>query len=128
MNIYMTDDFYDWRQSEKYITDEMLIQAVKEVAQGLHNGDYKGGVYKKRIANKTGQGSSGGSRMLTAYHANKHTFIIEGFSKNVKVSHDASEKKDLRNEAKYLFALNKKQIETWCEKKLLFLLAEEVNI
>lgn len=76
--VFKTKTFARW--SRKVISDGLLLQAAKEIEQGLLDADLGGGVYKKRIA-LPGRGKSGSTRMLIAQKHKQSIFFIAGREK-----------------------------------------------
>jgi hypothetical protein len=70
-----------------------LSQAVARA--GLIDADLGGGVIKQRIA-RTGQGRSGGYRMLIAYRAGHRAVFLYGFAKRERENIDPDELATLR--------------------------------
>jgi hypothetical protein len=121
----MTDDFYNQTKKVKGLTNEILIDAVSDLVAGLHDGDYHGNVYKKRIEIQKGQGSQTAGRSLIAYKKDNNCYLIDFFKKSEKPSHTEKEKKVFRGEAEYLLALTPSEIKEWKKKTLLFVILEK---
>lgn len=83
--------------------------AIKEMEQGLHNGNLGGGLFKKRIAAKS-HGKSGGDRALVAVRREEMTFFLEIFSKNEKENLDQKELAYLKQLSKLFLSLTEYQI------------------
>ncbi|MDD2865100.1 MAG: type II toxin-antitoxin system RelE/ParE family toxin, partial [Methylococcales bacterium] len=77
------------------LTDELLLNAVFEMQNGLIDADLGGGVVKKRIA-LAGRGKSGSTRTLLATNKNDRWFFIFGFEKNERENINAKELKFLK--------------------------------
>lgn len=93
------------------LTDEMLHQAVLEMAEGLVDANLGGNVLKKRVA-RPGGGKRGGTRTLVATGVGDRWFFLFGFAKNERADIDRNELKALREIAKDLLLLDDKQINT----------------
>ena len=82
MRVFKTKWFSRWAGRQN-VTDERLLNAIREIEQGLFDADLGGHVYKKRIANP-GQGKRGGMRTLLAFQKEQKAFFIYGFAKNAQ--------------------------------------------
>jgi hypothetical protein len=63
------------------IRDASLREAVQRAERGLIDADLGGGLIKQRVA-RTGQGRSGGYRMMIAYRTGDRAVFLLGFAKN----------------------------------------------
>ncbi len=63
------------------IADSSLREAVERAGRGSIDADLGGGIIKQRIA-RSGQGRSGGYRMLIAYRAGRRAVFLYAFAKN----------------------------------------------
>ncbi len=97
-------------QISEGLTDQILSDAVDEVAQGLVDASPGGHVYKKRVA-LPGQGRRGGSRTLLAYQHGDKAFFIFGFAKNERANISAKELKSLKLLAGELLGYNDKKLD-----------------
>lgn len=91
------------------ITDDALCDAVSELAEGLHDGDLGGNVYKKRIA-IPGRGKRGGARTLIATNRRDRWFFIYGLKKNERANVTQAELEALRELAGDLLGLTAGQL------------------
>lgn len=82
IKIYMVKSFRKWLKKQR-INTEILIDAVKEIQDGLVDADLGNDLYKKRIP-ISGKGKRSGARTLVAYRKNDKLFFLHGFSKNEK--------------------------------------------
>ena len=87
------------------IVDEDLIEAIERAERGLIDADLGGGLIKQRVA-RTGQGRSGGYRMLLAYRAQDRAVFLYGFAKNEREDIDPDELVSLREAAAGWLAAN----------------------
>jgi hypothetical protein len=81
MKVYKDQDFSKW-QKKNSLTNQQLINAIKEIENGLYEAKL-GDLYKKRIA-KSGMGKSSGFRAIIACKVGIAWFYIYGFGKNEK--------------------------------------------
>jgi hypothetical protein len=63
------------------IPDGSLREAIARAEKGLVDADLGGGLIKQRVA-RSGQGKSGGFRVLVAYRAGDRAIFVYGFAKN----------------------------------------------
>jgi hypothetical protein len=63
------------------ITQHSLIEAISRAERGLIDADLGGALIKQRVA-RSGQGRSGGFRMLVAYRARHRAVFLFGFAKS----------------------------------------------
>lgn len=82
MRVFKTKWFTKWSLKEE-LSDKILLQAIKEMEQGLVDANLGSNVYKKRVA-KAGKGKSGSTRTIIAFKINDKAFFMYGFSKNEK--------------------------------------------
>ena len=75
---------------KKDISDEKLIDAVREIQKGLKDGDLGEGVIKKRVA-RLGEGKRGGYRTIIVHRAGDRAVFLYGFSKSAKANLNAAE-------------------------------------
>lgn len=92
--VFKTHTFSRWMKNVE-LTDELLLNAVIEMQNGLIDADLGGGIVKKRVA-LAGRGKSGSSRTLLATNKNDRWFFILGFEKNERENINAKELKSLK--------------------------------
>ena len=80
MRIFKTKWFVRYIRQE-HISDHGLRDAIERAERGLVDADLGGGVIKQRVA-RTGQGRSGGYRMLIAYRFGNRAVFMYGIAKN----------------------------------------------
>jgi hypothetical protein len=89
VRIFKTKYFARYARRER-ISDVMLREAVSRAERGLVDADLGGGVIKQRIA-RSGQGRSGGFRVLLAYRATTRSVFLFGFAKSARGNVDEDE-------------------------------------
>ena len=94
MRIFKTKLFVRYARRER-IDDESLCDAIERAERGIVDADLGGGVIKQRVA-RTGQGRSGGYRMLIAYRFRDRSVFLYGFAKNERESIEHDELATLR--------------------------------
>lgn len=91
------------------ITDQSLGEAITRAERGLVDADLGGGLIKQRVA-RSGQGQSGGYRMLVAFRAQGRAVFLYGFAKNEREDIDPDELVSLREIAAAWLAADAEQI------------------
>jgi len=98
------------------ITDGELRELVNQLEAGQAEADLGGGVYKVRLA-RSGEGKSGGYRLIVFFRSEEHTFFVYGFAKSGRSNIDQGELRAFKEDAKYQLALTDLQIEAWLKRK-----------
>jgi hypothetical protein len=80
VRIFKTKWFVRYARRER-IEDHSLCGEIERAERGIVDADLGGGVIKQRIA-RTGQGRSGGFRLLVAYRSGDRAVFLYGFAKN----------------------------------------------
>ena len=88
---------------------------MKQLENGYTETNLGGGVYKERLA-RTGEGKSGGHRIILYFRNEFRTFFVYGFSKAERDNIDEGELRAFKIDAKEDFALTDKQIEAWLKQ------------
>ncbi|MGC8493516.1 MAG: type II toxin-antitoxin system RelE/ParE family toxin [Syntrophobacteraceae bacterium] len=89
MRVFKTKWFSRFARKEE-ISDQRLIDAVREIEKGLPDADLGSGLIKKRIA-RAGQGKRSGYRTIIVYRAGDRAVFLYGFSKSAKANLSAVE-------------------------------------
>lgn len=63
------------------ITDASLLEAIERAEGGIIDADLGGGLIKQRVA-RSGQGRSGGYRMIVVYRTKQRAVFLYGFAKS----------------------------------------------
>lgn len=98
MRIFKTKTFARFARRER-IADTALRDAVVRAVRGQVDADLGGGVIKQRVA-RTGQGRSGGFRLLIAHRRDVRSVFLYGFAKNERDNIDDDELETMREIAK----------------------------
>jgi hypothetical protein len=106
--VLKTRQFQRWAR-ETRLTDEVLLNAVSEMEQGLLDADLGGGIVKKRVG-LAGRGKRGSARVLLATDRSRW-FFVYGFRKNERSNISWRELDALRELAIDLLALSESQID-----------------
>ena len=80
MRIFKTKWLVRYARRER-IADRSLREAIERAGRGLIDADLGGGIIKQRVA-RSGQGRSGGYRMLVAYRSGVRAVFLYAFAKN----------------------------------------------
>lgn len=98
MRVFKTKWFARFARRER-IADASLAEAVRRAERGLVDADLGGGVIKQRVA-RSGQGRSGGYRVLAAYRRKTRAVFLFGFSKSERDNVEDDELATLRDIAR----------------------------
>lgn len=79
MRIYKTKWLARYARRER-IADHSLREAIERVGRGMIDADLGAGIIKQRVA-RSGEGRSGGYRMLIAYRAGMRAVFLYAFAK-----------------------------------------------
>jgi hypothetical protein len=107
--VFKTRSFSRWMRKTE-LTDQVLCDAVAEMARGLIDADLGGGMVKKRVA-LPGRGKSGGARVLVATNKGNRWFFVFGFEKNDRANVSAKELEALQAIAADLLKLSPAQLD-----------------
>lgn len=94
MRVFKTKWFTRYARQER-IADRSLCDAVARAEQGLVDADLGGGIIKQRVA-RTGQGRSGGYRLLMVYRSGSVAVFLYGFAKSERDNIDPDDLKTVR--------------------------------
>jgi len=97
------------------ITDTELRGMVAQLEAGQADADLGGGVYKVRLA-RSGEGKSGGYRIIIYFKNKFRTFFVYGFTKTDRDNIDEGELRAFKIDAKEDFDLTDEQIEAWLKR------------
>ena len=89
MRLFKTKWFMRYARQER-LEDHSLRDAIERAERGLVDADLGGGIIKQRVA-RTGQGRSGGYRLLIAYRSGKRAVFLYGFAKSEQDNIEADE-------------------------------------
>jgi len=95
--------------SKEGITDAELREMVNQLEAGHADADLGGGVYKVRVA-RSGEGKSGGYRVIVFFMSGKRAFFVYGFAKSSKSNIDHEELRILKKRSKDAFSMTETQI------------------
>jgi hypothetical protein len=98
VRVFKTKWFARFARRER-IADASLAEAVRRAERGLVDADLGGGVIKQRVA-RSGQGRSGGYRVLAAYRRKTRAVFLFGFSKSERDNVEDDELATLRDIAR----------------------------
>ena len=92
MRIFKNTRFSRYADKEG-ISDNELKEAVNRLETGQADANMGGNVYKLRFA-RSGEGKSGGHRVIVLFKSGEKTFYVYGFAKSDR---DDISEKELRN-------------------------------
>jgi len=97
--------------SQAGIQDSELKEIVRNVLEkGQADADLGGGVYKVRVA-RSGEGKSGGYRVIVFFKVKERAFFHYGFAKAARDNISGGELKIMKKQAKKHFAQTDEQIQ-----------------
>jgi len=100
------------------ISDEELRDIVDQLEAGQPDANLGGDVYKVRLS-RSGEGKSGGYRVIVFFRSGNRTIFVYGFTKSDRANIDQGELRAFKNDAKYQLALTDEQLKAWLENKTL---------
>src|SRR5664280_2702117 len=89
MRVFKTKWFARFARKEG-ISNNKLVDAVREAENGVNDGELGGGLIKKRIA-REGEGKRGGYRTIIVYRTQIQSVFVYGFPKSAKANLSAME-------------------------------------
>ena len=109
MRLFKTKWFMRYARQEK-LEDHNLCDAIARAERGLVDADLGGGIIKQRVA-RTGQGRSGGYRILIAYRSGKRAVFLYGFAKSERDNIEADELETLKEIGAAWLEVKKERLE-----------------
>ena len=97
------------------ISDSVLRDTIERVEKGLVDADLGNGVIKLRIA-RSGEGRSGGYRVIVLFKRREYSFFVYGYSKSNRENIKRDEEQAFRDMAHHVLTLSKTEIELLLEK------------
>jgi len=98
------------------ITDGELKEKVNQLEAGQADADLGGGVYKVRVA-RSGEGKSGGYRVIVFFKSEERLFYVYGFAKSAMGNIDSKQLKRYKKTAKVTLAYTDKQLDELVKTK-----------
>jgi hypothetical protein len=92
------------------ILDGELRDIVNILEAGQAEANLGGGVYKVRLA-RSGEGKSGGYRVIVVFRSRERTFFRYGFAKSARATISEKEEWNHKRVAKFLLSLNDEQLD-----------------
>jgi len=108
MSVYVTKEFARFARKAR-LEGVSLMEAATNVAEGYHDADLGGGVFKQRVA-RPGGGKSGGFRTIILFRIGGHSFFAHGFAKSDKANVTPQELKALKRLADIFLAFSAEEI------------------
>jgi hypothetical protein len=101
---------FDQFAKRERLDDSRMVNAIRQIEEGLIHADLGGGLVKQRIP-RSGQGGSGGYRTIIVYRSGDRAIFVHGFAKNSVANISASELAAFRKLAAELLALSDQDIQ-----------------
>lgn len=108
MRIFKTKPFARFARKAA-LGDAALCAVLFDVERGVIDADLGGGVIKQRVA-RTGQGKSGGFRVVILYRRGARAFFVYGFAKSERANISQDELAGLRDLASEMLAYDETEI------------------
>jgi hypothetical protein len=109
MRIFKNRWFVRFARKEA-ISDESLHEVVKLIEAGNYDADLGAGVFKQRVA-RSGEGLSGGYRVILCCKLEERAFFLYGFAKSSRANIAQDEAREFRKLAKILLTMTDEQLE-----------------
>jgi hypothetical protein len=121
VKLFKTKWFMRYARKER-LEDHSLCEVIERAERGIVDADLGDGIIKQRVA-RTGQGRSGGYRLLIAYRTGNRAVFLYGFAKSERDNIGVDDLKTLREIGKAWLDAEEKQLEHAINEGLL----KEVN-
>jgi len=92
------------------ISDAELREAVNQLEAGQADANLGGNVYKLRVA-RSGEGKSGGHRVIVLFKSEDKTFYVYGFTKSARKNINEKTLKAYKEASKEFFSLTVEQLD-----------------
>lgn len=109
MRLFETKWFVRYARRER-LAEQSLREAIARAERGLVDADLGGGIIKQRVA-RTGEGRSGGFRLLIAYRSGNRAVFLYGFAKSEQDNIGADELETLREIGAAWLSAKKERLE-----------------
>lgn len=123
MKVLTNRVFKAWAKQE-HLSSTQLIQAAREIEQGLIDATLGRNLFKKRVAVR-GRGKRGGARVVLAYRYCDRLVMLYGFSKNEKDNITQPEKQALAELGRKYLDFSEQEITTAIKTGILFEVRDE---
>ena len=100
------------------ITDSELKKTVDQLEKGRIDAELGGNVYKMRVA-RSGEGKSGGYRVIVFFRSEERVFFVYAFPKSGRDNIDQSELRAFKADAKLNLSLTEEQVSDRIRKRTL---------
>ena len=104
------NNWFDRFATKEGIKDCELVEVVSKLETGKAVADLGGNVYKVRVA-RSGEGKSGGYRVILFFRSMEKTFYIYGFSKSDRANISKKELVAFKEAARKYFSMSPYEIE-----------------
>jgi hypothetical protein len=123
MNRLKTKWVNKWAKKHR-ISDDNLMVAIENLENNLSSSNLGGGLFKVRIASKSG-GKSGGFRTLIVYKEDDRAVVVYGFAKNEQENLSKSELLAFKTLSKDILNQSHSDLEMAINKGVFIPLGEE---
>jgi hypothetical protein len=106
------------------ISDGELRKMVNQLEAGQADADLGGGVYKVRLA-RSGEGKSGGYRVIVFFKSEERLFYVYGFAKSAIGNIDSKQLKLYKKAAKVTLSYTDRQLDELVKTKLFIEIEED---
>ena len=108
--------FHKWTRKQN-ISDEMLLDAMHDLHEGLSSSKLGNSLYKVRVSSKH-QGKRSSFRTIVIFKENDRMVMVYGFAKNEKENLTMSELKHFKILAHDILSLNETALQKAIEQKV----------
>ena len=119
MSVFMLAGAVAWLNKQAGLNKVGLRKAALEAAEGGHEANLGGNLYKKRIASVVAKGKSGGSRAIITFRKGSNVFVMYGFAKKDRDNISDKGLKILKQRAKLWLDMPPEKIEIALKAELL---------
>jgi hypothetical protein len=108
VRVFVSRWFQRYARKER-ISDTVVLEATDRAERGQIDADLGGGVIKQRIA-RTGEGRSGGYRVIVIFRPGQRAVFMYGFRKSDRENIRPDEEQLFKEAAGHVLALTDKQL------------------
>ncbi len=114
--------FSKWAKKQK-ISDEKLLEAIRDMHNNLSSSNLGGGLFKVRVASRN-SGKSSSYRTIIVYRKDERAVIVYGFIKKEQGNLSLDEQKSFKIMSKDILALSCEELESAIKNDLFFKIGE----
>jgi hypothetical protein len=117
LRIFKNKWFTKFAKKER-ISDQKLIDMIKDLEHGMIDVDYGGGVIKQRLA-RPNQGKSAGYRCIILFRVKDRAFFMYGFPKSERDNISKEDEQAFKDLSQQMLNFSDADIETMLETGIL---------